>query len=93
MHWLIQPELRYWFCEPAGGHFIGIHAIATQYNIGGHKFFHIFDKGYRYEGWGAGAGFTYGYSWMLSRRWAIEAYLGLGIVHLDFDKSNNKNWC
>ena len=34
-----------------------------------------------------------GYSWMLSRRWAIEAYLGLGIVHLDFDKSNNKNWC
>lgn len=38
VHWLIQPELRYWFCEPAGGHFIGIHAIATQYNIGGHKF-------------------------------------------------------
>ena len=93
VHWLIQPELRYWFCEPAGGHFIGIHTIATQYNIGGHKFFHIFDKGYRYEGWGAGAGFTYGYSWMLSRRWAIEAYLGLGVVHLDFDKSNNKNWC
>ena len=93
VHWMIQPEWRYWFCEPASGHFVGIHAIITKYNIGGHKFFDIFDKKYRYEGWGAGAGFTYGYSWMLSERWTIETYLGLGVVRLGFDKSNNRNWC
>ena len=93
VHWMIQPEWRYWFCEPASGHFIGVHAIATKYNIGGHKFFDMFDKKYRYEGWGAGAGFTYGYSWMLSERWTIETYLGLGVVQLGFDKSNNRNWC
>ncbi len=93
VHWMVQPELRYWFCEPASGHFIGIHAIVTKYNIGGHKLLYIFNKNYRYEGWGAGAGFTYGYSWMLSKRWAIEAFLGLGIVQLNFDKTDNRNWC
>lgn len=93
VHWMAQPELRYWFCEPTGGHFIGIHAIVTKYNIGGHKFFHIFDKGYRYEGWGVGGGFTYGYSWFLSKKWAIEGFLGIGVVRLGFDKSNNRIWC
>ena len=44
VHWLMQPELRYWFCEPMAGHFISIHVIATQYNIGGHKFFRIYRK-------------------------------------------------
>ena len=93
VHWLIQPELRYWFCEPASGHFIGIHAVATKYNIGGHKLLYIFDKHYRYEGWGAGAGFTYGYSWMLTGRWGIEAFLGLGIVQLNYEKTDNEKWC
>lgn len=93
VHWMTQPELRYWFCEPTGGHFIGIHAVVTKYNIGGHKFFHIFDKGYRYEGWGVGGGFTYGYSWFLSKKWAIEGFLGIGVVQLGFDKSNNRIWC
>ena len=93
VHWMAQPELRYWFCEPTGGHFIGIHAVVTKYNIGGHKFFHIFDKGYRYEGWGVGGGFTYGYSWFLSKKWAIEGFLGIGVVQLGFDKSNNRIWC
>ncbi len=93
VHWVIQPELRYWFCEPMAGHFISIHAIATQYNIGGHKFFRIFDSDHRYEGWGIGGGFSYGYCWILSKRWSIESYLGFGIVQLNFDKFNNKYWC
>lgn len=21
-HWLVQPEARYWFCQPFGGHFL-----------------------------------------------------------------------
>ncbi len=33
-HWLIQPEARYWLCEPFGGHFFGVHALGGQYNVG-----------------------------------------------------------
>lgn len=31
VHWLVQPEVRYWLCEASNGHFIGIHGIATKY--------------------------------------------------------------
>lgn len=93
VHWLVQPEVRYWFCETSDGHFVDIHGVATKYNIGGYRFFHVFEKNYRYEGWGAGLGVGYGYSWVLSDRWGIEAYLGAGVVWLGFDKTDNRDWC
>lgn len=93
VHWLVQPEVRYWLCETSAGHFVGIHGIATQYNIGGHRFFNMLDKNYRYEGWGAGAGISYGYSWALSEKWGIETYFGVGVIQFGFDKSDNRNWC
>ena len=34
-HFLVTPELRYWFCESFHGHFIGINANYTQFNISG----------------------------------------------------------
>lgn len=93
VHWLLQPEVRYWLCEKANGYFIGIHGIATQYNIGGYRFFNILDKNYRYEGWGVGAGISYGYSWALSKKWAVETYFGIGVVQFGYDKTDNRNWC
>lgn len=30
--WTAQPEFRYWFCEAFNGHFIGLHALAGEYN-------------------------------------------------------------
>ena len=36
-HWLVQPEARYWFCDPFAGHFLGFHLLGGQYNIGGLK--------------------------------------------------------
>ena len=36
-HWLVQPEARYWFCDRFVGHFLGVHALGGQYNIGGVK--------------------------------------------------------
>lgn len=93
VHWTVQPELRYWFCERASGHFIGVHGIVAKYNIGGYKFLNAFDKDYRYEGWGVGGGLTYGYSWMFSKRWALEAYVGAGIIQLDDKKTDNRDWC
>jgi hypothetical protein len=36
-HWLVSPEIRYWFCNSFQGHFIGINGNYTQYNIGSLK--------------------------------------------------------
>lgn len=91
-HWLVQPEARYWFCNKMMGHFIGFHAIAGSYNIGnvnadfkflGTDFSKL--KDYRYEGWFVGAGVAYGYSWVLSKHWNLEAELGVGYT---YSKSN-----
>lgn len=57
----------------------------------------------RYQGWLAGAGVGYGYSWVLGKRWNLEATLGLGYVHFSYDRfecktcgdklgSGNKNY-
>ena len=36
-HWMAQPEARYWFCERFNGHFMGLHLLGGQYNVGGVK--------------------------------------------------------
>lgn len=91
-HWLVQPEGRYWFCEAIGGHFAGFHLLGGQYNIGhvdlpfsflGTHFFKLEHN--RYQGWFAGAGIAYGYSWILGRHWNIEAEIGIGWTHTRYD--------
>ena len=32
-HWFVQPELRYWMCQPFGGHFFGAHLLYGVYNL------------------------------------------------------------
>lgn len=39
------------------------------------------NSGRHAEGWFIGAGVTYGYQWMLSRHWNLEASLGAGYVY------------
>lgn len=36
-HWFVQPELRYWMCQPFGGHFFGAHLMYGVYNAGDMK--------------------------------------------------------
>lgn len=77
--WLVQPEMKYWFCEKFEGHFIGLHLHGAQYFGGfGSK---------SYDGYLAGGGITYGYDWILSSHWNLEAAVGIGYAHLWFDKS------
>lgn len=83
-HWLVQPEFRYWFCEKFNGHFLGIHAHGGEFNMGGIKLLGMED--YRYEGYAVGGGLSYGYQWILSKRWSLEASLGFGYTYLDYDK-------
>ena len=78
--WLVQPEFRYWFCEKFEGHFIGLHAHGAQYYGG------FCD--HRYDGYLAGAGITYGYDWILSPHWNLEAAIGLGYARLWYKESD-----
>lgn len=89
VHWLAQAEYRYWLCQKFNGHFFGIHALGSQYNISQHELPLLFGKGskdYRYEGWAAGAGVSYGYQFILGKRWNLEANIGVGYARLQYDK-------
>jgi hypothetical protein len=85
-HWLVQPEARYWLCEKFNGHFFGLHAHYADYNVGGMKFLSDNMEKHRYQGHLYGAGLSYGYQWLLSNRWSMEAVIGIGWAHLDQDK-------
>lgn len=78
--WLAQPELKYWLCEKFEGHFVGLHLHGAQF-FGGFK-----DK--RYDGYLAGGGISYGYNWILSPHWNLEAAIGLGYARLWFKESD-----
>ena len=104
-HWMIQPEVRWWLCEKFNGHFFGAHLHSGQFNVGGLTFLpdrlgdgSIDENGRyikggiqhnRYEGWFAGAGFSYGYHWILSNRISLEFTLGAGYAYLKYDKYKN----
>jgi hypothetical protein len=80
-------EARYWLKESMNGHFFGVHVGGGEYNVAGIKVpFWGFEKDSRYEGWHVRAGVTYGYHWALNHHWSIEALLGLGVVHTNYDR-------
>jgi len=88
-HLLVQPEFRWWLCNPFYGHFLGIHMQYSHFNIGNvplaDKF--IFGqplKDYRFEGDLVGAGFSYGYAWYLGPRWGLEATAGVGYNFISY---------
>lgn len=78
---LVQPELKYWFCEKFEGHFVGVHLHGAQFYGG------FGDK--LYDGYLAGGGLTYGYDWILSPHWNMEAAIGAGFARLWYKESPN----
>lgn len=80
-HWLIQPEIRYWFCERFNGHFLGIHGHYATYNVGG-LFFNDNMRHNRYQGHLYGGGISYGYQWIINTKWNLEATIGVGYARL-----------
>lgn len=80
-HILVQPEARYWLCAPYGGHFLAGHLIYSHYNAGGVKMpFGLWSnlESNRYQGDLYAIGVGYGYHWILSPHWSIEAEAGVG---------------
>ena len=91
--WMLQPEVRYWLCQRFAGHFFGAHLLGGQFNFGkvnlpfkflGTDFSEL--KDLRRQGWMAGAGIAYGYSWILNRHWNLEAEIGFGWVYTRSDE-------
>lgn len=101
-HFLVTPELRYWFCESFNGHFIGINGNYTQFNVGGilvpSVFYKVKSSGMflddlknsRSEGWAVGGGITYGYAWPISRRWNMEFTVGAGYWYTNYEKYESR---
>ena len=86
VHMILRPEFRWWMCERFDGHFFGVHAFYGRYNISTHEVPLLFKKENRYDGHAFGAGFTYGYHWMLDKHWGIEFNVGVGAAYLDYDR-------
>ena len=100
-HWLLSPEVRYWFCESFLGHFIGINGNYAQFNVAGHRLPPVFINlssdspdtdlaKSRIEGWAAGAGLTYGYAFPIARRWNLELTGGFGIWYSQYDQFESR---
>ena len=87
-HWLVSPEVRYWFCNSFQGHFMGLNADYAQFNIGGLPVSNF--KNTRIEGWAAGAGLTYGWAYPISRRWNMELTCGLGVWYTEYDQYESR---
>lgn len=88
-YWLIQPELRWWFCEAFNGHFIGVHMHGAQFNVGGWDIpigrLDIFEDK-RYEGYLYGGGLSYGYQWILTNRFNFEFSVGAGYARTHYSE-------
>lgn len=76
-----MPSARYWFRESFRDQFIALSLIGSRYNIG-----NIWDK-YRYDGWGVGAGLSFGWTYPMAPRWNFEWELGVAGMWMSYDKS------
>ncbi len=92
-HWFVQPEGRFWFCEAFNGHFVAAHLIGGEFNVGNVRLdMSLFGtdyrelRDYRHEGWMAGVGIGYGYSFVLGRHWNLELEVGIGYIYTRYDK-------
>lgn len=83
-HFRLHPEIRYWFCESFYKHFIGLHVPYLIYNISDIKL--LGTENERHQGWGTGVGLSYGYAWLLSKHWGLEATIGAGYLYLNSEK-------
>lgn len=67
----VQLGSRYWVYESFVGHFLGSHLAWISYNLG--------NRTKRYRGHAYGLGFSYGYAWMISKRWNVSIETGIGL--------------
>lgn len=91
-HYIISPEVRWWYCERFQGSFWGLHLLGGEFNVGnvdanidflGQNLKRLKDT--RFEGWYLGAGIGYGYAWPVAKHWNIEFEVGVGWAYMKYD--------
>lgn len=100
--WSLSGEARWWpsqkgeYNDDNGrknsaltGHFLGFHILGGEFNY--NRVTLPFNSApalndYRFEGWMAGAGISYGYRYNVSKRVALEASIGMGAIYSDYNK-------
>ena len=76
-------QIKHWLVY---GHFFGLHAHYAEANVSN---LNILGLGHeRYQSNIYGAGISYGYQWILNKRWSMEAEIGVGYARIDYDKYN-----
>lgn len=87
-HWMIRPEIRYWFGERMKGHFLAANLSYWQYDISGYSvpIPLLFKADHRYKGNLWGGGITYGYHWLFGRNAGLEVSFGFGVSSMRYKK-------
>ncbi|MBR5404301.1 MAG: DUF3575 domain-containing protein [Bacteroidales bacterium] len=93
-HVLVQPELRYWFCDRFSGWFVDAHAIGGYTpSVGGFwDFSQYYEKFpnlktfYLQNAKMLGGGVGFGYDFIISRHWNLELEMGLGYMFVKGDE-------
>lgn len=86
LHGIARIEARYWFCERFNGHFLAIHGLYSEYNVGGLDIPLLFERAYRYRGNAWGGGVAYGYDVPIGGRWNVEFTVGVGVYAMRYDR-------
>lgn len=76
-----MPSGRYWFRESFMDQFIGFSLVGSRFHIG-----NLFDN-YRYDGYGFGAGVSFGWTYPMASRWNFEWEVGVAGLWTSYDKS------
>jgi len=84
-----RPEIRFWTFKKYAGAFWGVHVGYKFFNMGGigidiPSFGDLSSS--RVQGSMYDAGITFGHQWILSPRWGIEAFLGVGYAKSVYDE-------
>ena len=78
--WWVQPAVRWWRYEHFVGPFVAVHPAYGRYDVGGSRFHR--------RGWFAGLGASYGYTWLLRKRWNLTAEGGVGVYFMRDRRDN-----
>lgn len=81
---VFSPGARFWTNELYNGSFFGVYGSAAYYRL-------RYD-GWNRQGWAAGIGVSYGYSYLLTKRWNIEFEVGASVIYADFLKTQNREF-
>lgn len=74
----LQPALKIWFYNVFVGHYLAISNLSAYYQIAMRS--DAVDKG-----WLTGGGLSYGYSFILSKRWSMNLEIGIGAYYAKYD--------